>query len=90
MPIYEYECRACQHQFEVFVRPSSSETAAAPTCPACQSADLERLRSAFAVNSEGTRQSHLQQARKMNAPTVRDQKMAEIETARRIEAEHEH
>ena len=90
MPIYEYQCRACQHQFEFFLRPSSSETPAPPVCPECQSPDLERLRSAFAVSSEGTRQTHLQQARKKNAPIVRDQKMAEIEKAQRIEAEHEH
>ena len=88
VPIYEYECRGCQHRFEFFLRPSSSETPAPPACPSCQSLDLERLRSAFAVNSEGTRQSHLQQARKANMPVTRDKKMAEVETAKRIEAEH--
>ena len=31
MPIYEYECRACGHQFEQLVR-----TGDTPACPSCQ------------------------------------------------------
>ena len=38
MPIYEYECRGCHHQFEQIVR-----TGDVPACPKCQSGDLERL-----------------------------------------------
>jgi putative FmdB family regulatory protein len=38
MPIYEYRCRGCGHQFEKLVRLSDT-----PDCPACQSAELERL-----------------------------------------------
>lgn len=52
MPIYEYRCRGCQAEFEALVR--AAET---PACPACASADLERLVSLFAVDSEGTRQA---------------------------------
>jgi len=90
MPIYEYECRACQNRFEVFVRPSSTEAPEAPSCPECQSKDLQRLLSAFAVNSEATQQVHLQQARKLNAPAMRDRKHAEIEQMRHIEESHDH
>jgi putative FmdB family regulatory protein len=38
MPIYEYKCKSCSHQFEKLVRISDT-----PDCPSCQSADLERL-----------------------------------------------
>ncbi len=37
MPLYEYVCQECTHTFETLV--FGSET---PTCPACESAHLER------------------------------------------------
>lgn len=52
MPIFEYRCRGCQATFEALVRASDT-----PVCPACASADLERLASLFAVDSAGTRQA---------------------------------
>ena len=51
MPIYEYECRACRHRFEEFVRSSSTPTSRLPECPSCHSQELQRLVSAFAVDS---------------------------------------
>ena len=44
MPIYEYACRACGHEFETLVR--SSET---PSCAQCASSDLEKKLSVFAA-----------------------------------------
>jgi putative FmdB family regulatory protein len=76
MPIYEYRCRACQHQFEALVRHNESAQ-----CPACQSADLEKLLSMFGVSSEGTRQSHLQSERKVQSKVQRDKAIAEHEAA---------
>ena len=80
MPLYEYRCRACAHQFEALVR-----TGDVPACPACQSGDLEQLLSMFAVSSESTRKSNLQSARRQNAKVQRDKTIAERE-----EAEHHH
>jgi putative FmdB family regulatory protein len=60
MPIYEYQCRGCGHQFEYLVLPSSS----APECPACHDPSLNQLVSLCAVSSESTRQAHLKSARK--------------------------
>ena len=37
MPIYEYSCKGCGHQFETLVRNGST-----PACPACASTELER------------------------------------------------
>ncbi len=50
MPIYEYECRGCGSRFEKIVYGSTQ-----PACPSCNSADLERLLSTFAVSSSGGR-----------------------------------
>lgn len=81
MPIYEYKCRGCGHRFEALVRGS-----VVPACPSCQGQDLEQLLSLFAVSSDGTRQSNLRAAKKRNAKTTRDKRMAEYE----YEKEHQH
>ena len=60
MPIYEYQCEKCGHQFEFLVLPTSS----APECPTCHAQDLQKLISLCAVSSEGTRQNHLTRERK--------------------------
>ena len=46
VPLYEYVCRKCSKQFEALIF-----GAEVPTCPACQSTDLERLLSVVAVGS---------------------------------------
>src|SRR5262245_7674964 len=45
MPIYEYQCRACGHQFEYLALPSSSQ----PECPSCHDRDLQKMISLCAV-----------------------------------------
>lgn len=48
MPLFDYRCRACSHQFEALVRAQDPP----PTeCPACRAADLERLLPVVAVTS---------------------------------------
>jgi putative FmdB family regulatory protein len=80
MPLHEYRCRGCSHQFEALVRKGD-----VPACPSCRGTDLEQLLSMFAVSSESTRQSNLQAARRKNAKVQRDKAIAEHE-----EAEHHH
>ena len=74
MPIYEFQCRACGHQFEALVR--GADKAA---CPSCRSEDLERLLSMFAVSSETTRQSNWKSARKQGKKTAIDKAVADRE-----------
>ena len=83
MPIYEYECRGCGHQFEFLLLPSNPAT---PTCPECQSLELEKVISMFAVSSDGTRQLALNDGRKRAASVRRDKVQAEAE----YEKAHEH
>ena len=47
MPLYEYQCRACHHEFEALVRPQDP----APQCKSCHSQDLERLLSAASMST---------------------------------------
>ena len=46
MPLYEYSCKACEHQFEVLVRNGDT-----PECPACRGNALERRFSVFAART---------------------------------------
>jgi putative FmdB family regulatory protein len=88
MPIYEYECRACEHQFEFLVRPPAFEEPS--DCPSCHGKELTKLHSLFAVDSEGARQQHLQQARKAGAKARRDQHYYQLEVEKHIQEEHDH
>lgn len=47
MPLYEYACKQCQHQFEVLVRTATDR----PECPSCHGGDLERRLSVFAAHT---------------------------------------
>ncbi len=52
MPFYEYQCRACQHQFEAMQKISDP---ALMTCPVCHQDELTKLVSspAFQLKGEG-------------------------------------
>lgn len=59
MPIFEYECKGCRHQFEALVRKSD-----VPACPSCQGTDLKRLLSTPALKTESTKAQSLKAAKK--------------------------
>lgn len=44
MPLYEFRCRKCNHQFETIVFASDTEPV---TCPKCKAKKPERLLSIF-------------------------------------------
>lgn len=50
MPLYEYACRRCQHQFELLVREQT-----VLECPECHSTELEKQLSVFAVGADSPR-----------------------------------
>lgn len=82
MPLYEYKCSGCGHQFEVLILRASQPVA----CPSCASAAVERLLSMFAVSSESSRQTNTESAyrynNKLNAKQEPDKQ--------RIQIEHKH
>jgi putative FmdB family regulatory protein len=59
MPIYEYQCKKCEHQFEALVRKSD-----VPACPSCGATHLERLLSLPALKTESTKAQAMKAARK--------------------------
>ena len=48
MPIYEYVCRKCQHEFEALIRNDEK-----PVCEQCDSSELMRLLSVPAAHVSG-------------------------------------
>jgi putative FmdB family regulatory protein len=48
MPLFEYTCRGCGHQFEALVTGNRT-----PACPRCSSSELEKLYSTFGARSSG-------------------------------------
>jgi putative FmdB family regulatory protein len=51
MPIYEFVCESCTHEFEKIV---SFSAAIAPTCPACEGDDVKRRMSKPAIHFKGS------------------------------------
>jgi len=82
MPIFDYACRACGHEFEGLTRGSSSKV---PKCPECQSEDVERLLSMPRVKSETTKDLAMRAAKRRDSQQASDRTRAQ----REYEASHE-
>lgn len=74
MPIFEYSCTACGHQFEKLVRRDITP----PPCPACGDAQVERLLSLPGVSSETTRGKAMRAAKKRDQAQATDRVQAQI------------
>jgi putative FmdB family regulatory protein len=75
MPLYEYICKGCKHEFEALVRPQDP----APACPSCKSADLERLQSAFRMATEEQTRARVKAERKKLLPKHRAEQNEEYQ-----------
>jgi putative FmdB family regulatory protein len=74
VPIYEYACRGCGHQFETLVR-----TGDKPACPACAGDDLERLLSLPAIRSDTTHGLAMRAAKRRDAKRADERVRAQVE-----------
>jgi putative FmdB family regulatory protein len=79
MPIYDYQCRRCGHEFEMLVLKGS-----VVACPSCQSDDLEQLLSGFAVSTEAMTRARVKAARQQytSSSQYKEKKVAEMEEIR--------
>ena len=59
MPIYEYLCKSCETNFELLVRGEMT-----PTCPTCETDNLERLISSPSVHSTARKAMSMKAAKK--------------------------
>jgi putative FmdB family regulatory protein len=81
VPIYEYSCSACSHEFEKLVR---GDTTPPPSCPSCGAPNVERRFSLPNVSSETTK------GKAMKAAKQRDQKQATDRVQAQIAYERNH
>ena len=75
MPIHDYHCRGCGHEFEGLTRAQDPPIA----CPKCQSGDLEKLLSGFAVSSAESRAASALGSRKRQVRANKDKIVADEE-----------
>jgi putative FmdB family regulatory protein len=87
MPILEYLCKACGRRFEFLKLPT---TTTVPACPNCQSGDLERLLSGFAVSTPELSKARVKDARRQLKASgdYKDKKVAEAEYIQEHIREH--
>ena len=70
MPLFDFKCRQCGHEFEALVRAGH-----AAAC-SCGSTDLEQLPSGFAVSSSTIRKANLDAVREKGAKARKEKLQA--------------
>ncbi|MCA0377443.1 MAG: zinc ribbon domain-containing protein [Gemmatimonadetes bacterium] len=83
MPMFDFVCTACQHEFEALVR-NLSTGPTTPACPACGSTALEKRVTLPAIKTSGTH------AKAMAAAKRRDQRQGQERVAAQREYELNH
>ena len=73
MPIYEYKCSKCEHQFEIIQRFSDSPL---ESCPECGQKSIKKLVSApsFRLKGGGWYETDFKTGSKKNIVDVKDEK----------------
>jgi putative FmdB family regulatory protein len=69
MPIYEYQCQACDHEFEALQKMSEDQLI---QCPECQKPELKKLISAsgFRLKGSGWYESDFKKSSSVTKPTT--------------------
>jgi putative FmdB family regulatory protein len=80
MPLFDFNCRACGHEFEALVRGTAT-----PACPECKSEDLERMMSLPVVKSDTTRGMIKRETKRRDAKQAAEREY----TQRQYEANHD-
>jgi len=84
MPLYDYECRECGHEFEALVRKGD-----VPQCPKCHTEHLERLLSTFMMTSDEHNREMVRKERKKRLPKHKAEQNEEYQAALREHLDHE-
>ena len=74
MPIYEYSCKSCGNEFEALVRGEK-----VPSCPSCESKELDRLLSLPRIKSETTRDLAMRAAKKRDSAQGQERVHAQMQ-----------
>jgi putative FmdB family regulatory protein len=86
MPLFDFRCRGCGHEFEALVRASDQTP---PECPGCRGRDLEQLRSTFAVSSAEKTRAAATVKRQQDASVARKENVVkDVEAERHRMEDH--
>jgi putative FmdB family regulatory protein len=85
MPLYDYLCGACNHEFEALVRGTDL-----PSCPKCKSQDLQRLPSSFGMSSLEHTKELVKAERKKRLPKHRAEQQEEYQHTLKEHLHDEH
>jgi putative FmdB family regulatory protein len=86
MPLYDFRCRGCGHEFEALVRAADPTP---PECPGCHGRELEQLLSTFAVSSAEKTQAAATAKRQREANVARRENVVmDIEAERHRLEDH--
>ena len=80
MPIFDFVCTSCHHEFEALVRGSS-----APICPECGSSELEKRLSLPALKTEASHALAMQAAKRRDQAQGKDR----VHEQRKYEQSHD-
>lgn len=80
MPIFEYRCLDCKHEFELLVRGGAT-----PACEKCSSAKLEKMLSLPTIQSDTTHGLAMRAAKRRDQAQGADRARAQSE----YEAHHD-
>jgi putative FmdB family regulatory protein len=83
MPLYDYVCKGCGHDFEALVRTGST-----PECPECHSHDLERQLSTFMMTSAEHNRELVRNERKKRLPKHKAEQHEEYQHALKEHLDH--
>ena len=84
MPLYEYVCRACNHEFEALVRSQDPP----PACPSCKSSDLEKLISSASMSTDQLTRDRVKAERKRRLPKHKAEQNEEYQHALKEHLDH--
>ena len=79
MPLFDFRCRSCGHEFEALVRPPETSI----LCPSCQHGDVERMLSGFAVSTDERRSVAAKKSREAQIRGRKDAIIADEEYRRK-------
>ena len=75
MPIFDFRCRTCGHEFEALVRVQDPPA----RCRSCGGADIEKLLSGFAVSTAEKTKAAVKKSRQRQIAANRDKVVADEE-----------
>ena len=84
MPLYDYACKGCGHEFEALVRAGTT-----PECPECHSQDLERQLSTFMMTSDEHNREMVRKERKRRLPQHKAEQNEEYQHALKEHLDHD-